>query len=189
VPEPTKRIIVDGVEFSRLFLFPRILGAITASLQPGRWVLGLLVLIALIAAGRLWDGLTVPCVNPGGLTHGRWFAGSVQVDNYHMLVQDTARQFALPDGVTVEQAQQMRPSKFMRYVADSYRHRRGEIDAADDRARQALDEQYLRAVRRLNESRPRGAFEATLDHVTDSVGQTVDGVLALSARTALLGVS
>ncbi|MHC4348878.1 MAG: hypothetical protein ACYS15_10170 [Planctomycetota bacterium] len=67
-----KRIVVEGVEYAQLVQFPRILRAVTASFQPSRLVLGLLMVAALMTVGRCdagqgaADGLAGGRVGAGG---------------------------------------------------------------------------------------------------------------------------
>src|SRR6185503_6280859 len=89
MPEPAKRIIVDGVALHRIFSFPRILLAAAGALQPARIALALLMVTALITAGRVWDALTPHHVHPQGLTAGAWAAdtqgGMLQMELHRAL--------------------------------------------------------------------------------------------------------
>ena len=67
-----KRIVVEGVEFAQLVQFPRILRAVTAAFQPGRLALGLMMIVVLMTAGRVWDSVFAPSVSPEGLLADRW---------------------------------------------------------------------------------------------------------------------
>ena len=62
-----RRIVGEGVELGRLFRFPTILRAVSMAFGPPRLVLGLLLVVSLMTAGRLWDGVTDPRVSPEGL--------------------------------------------------------------------------------------------------------------------------
>jgi len=66
-----KHTIVEGVDFSQVLAFPKILRAITMSFAPGRLALGLLMVVAILTAGRIWDSVTTPTVHPDGLMDGQ----------------------------------------------------------------------------------------------------------------------
>ncbi len=70
--EFNRRIIIDGVAFSEVVQFPKLLGSCTAALQPARLLIGLLMVTGVMTFGRVWDGLTEPTVHPDGLLAGRW---------------------------------------------------------------------------------------------------------------------
>ena len=63
-----QRTIVDGVEFERVFGFPSIFIAIASSMQPARLLIGFMMVIVLMASGRLWDSVSPSLAVPLGST-------------------------------------------------------------------------------------------------------------------------
>ncbi|MGY8756207.1 MAG: hypothetical protein ACKVLC_02425, partial [Phycisphaerales bacterium] len=53
-----QRTIVDGVDFGKVFQFQHLFGAIGSSMQPGRMILGLCMVLILFAGGRIWDSVS-----------------------------------------------------------------------------------------------------------------------------------
>ena len=52
-----RRVIVDGVDFRELFVFPRIFSSVFAALQPARMIIALFMVLLLVSIGRLWDSI------------------------------------------------------------------------------------------------------------------------------------
>lgn len=184
--ESGKHVIVDGVEFGRVWLFPRLLESITAAMQPGRMIIALFMVVLLIALGRTWDRVTDANVNPAGLVQGRFedFPGEHQA--------------ALAMGVTVF-ARSHLPSAELResttfnvrqvsgWMREGYREARAK--AASDDEREQIDATYSTLMRQIESTRPRGDFEATVDHVAASLRMMLDGALNLSLPTVLEGAN
>ena len=72
MPKPQKRLIVDEVDFSRVFQFHRIFRAVTMALHPPRLALALLMVVTVVAVGTTWDALTRPGIHPLGFEGGAW---------------------------------------------------------------------------------------------------------------------
>ena len=69
--EPRQRIVVDGVAFSQVFRFQKILSAITHAMQPPRLLVALFMVVALVAVGRMWDAWSGdPTIHPQGILSG-----------------------------------------------------------------------------------------------------------------------
>ena len=188
MPEQKKRVIVEGVDFSQLFQFHRILGAATAALQPARLVIGLLMVTALITFGRIWDGAAPPTVSPMGLAADPWRAdmhGSAHQARLHnAMVSFSVSGAPQPaPGATNE----LNTATVMQAIQTEYQTRRLALESED--ARRNLDQQYARLVGDLNETRPRGVFEATVDHVLGGFNQTVQGIFSLEFDRIVAGLN
>lgn len=179
-----KRVIVDGVDFQQVFLFPRILGAMTAAMQPGRLVIALLMVVTLITAGRLWDAATQPNMHPGGLTRYEWTNQAEHERALAAAIMSFASHRALP-GDPVRDWGTLKTREVMSWVQDGYLEQRGRAD--DDQERAMIDEQYRIITERVELTRPRGDFEGTMEHAGRSFQMMLDGVFALSVANTLAG--
>ena len=182
--ESSKRVIVDGVEFERVWLFPRIIGAMTAAMQPGRLIIALFMVILLIALGRMWDKYTEPNVHPGGLLMGRYDFPDIARHQAQLMMTLSQRaparlQPMSAQDVTFDAAQ------VQEWIRETYVIERGK--ATDPDARDAIDAAYLAARKQIDATRPRGDFEATIDHIIVSFRMMLDGVIALSPASVLVG--
>jgi len=186
VAEQGKRVIVDGVEFRRVCLFPRILNEVAAAMQPARMIIALFMVVLLIAVGRTWDRVTEANVSPRGLLHGRvtW-------------EERAAHQEALVAGVLAfanEHAQGGDPSKWSSlktrqvkaWVVEGHLKKRGEMKT--DEEREPIDNTYVAIMRQIEETRPLGDFEATVDHAAASFRGVLVGVYHLSIAETLSGL-
>ncbi|MDP7009701.1 MAG: hypothetical protein QGI78_09045 [Phycisphaerales bacterium] len=63
-----QKTIVDGVDFERVFQFPSIFVAIASSMQPARLLIGFMMVVVLMATGRLWDSQAPAMHAPLGST-------------------------------------------------------------------------------------------------------------------------
>ena len=55
-----QKTYIDGIDFKNVFQFQSIFGAIASSFQPVRLTIGLLMVLVLFAAGRMWDSSSLP---------------------------------------------------------------------------------------------------------------------------------
>jgi len=55
-----QKTYIDGIDFKNVFQFQSIFGAIASSFQPVRLTIGLLMVLVIFAAGRLWDSISEP---------------------------------------------------------------------------------------------------------------------------------
>jgi hypothetical protein len=189
VADTEKRIVVEGVEYAQLVQFPKILRAVTAGFQPSRLVLGLLMVVALMTIGRVWDGVTTHKVPPAGLTAAEWDP------------QDAYEAQGILRAVLAEWAPEMEQPEdepdardVLAAVHAAYRVERKqlvkEIDESEDgpeRLRQR-DEAYLATLEQIDSVRPRGIFEATVHHVTASFNEIVQGLATLELDMFFAGV-
>ena len=184
-----KRIVVEGVEYAQLVQFPRILRAVTASFQPSRLVLGLLMVAALMTIGRVWDGVTPDRVPPAGLLADEW-APEEAHQAQGVLRAELARW--APD---VEQPEgDLDARRVLHTVQAAYRVERkqlaAELEDAEDGPERlgARDEAYLATLEQIDSIRPRGIFEATVAHVTGSFNEMVRGLVTLDLKEFFSGV-
>jgi hypothetical protein len=189
VADTEKRIVVEGVEYAQLVQFPRILRAVTASFQPSRLVLGLLMVAALMTGGRIWDGVTPNSVPPAGLLADEWAP-----EEAHQ-AQGVLRAVLAGWAPDVEQPEgDLDARRVLQTVQAAYRVERKQLaadlaDAEDGPERLgARDEAYLATLEQIDSIRPRGIFEATVAHVTDSFNGVVRGLITLDLKEFFSGV-
>lgn len=183
MPEPKKRIIVDGIDFRQLFMFPVILRAVPGAMQPPRLLIGLFMVLILITFGRVWDGVTTPAVHPAGLAHG-----DLSVDDaaeaqrvYRSVLQTYASHRLSGEGPT----QHFTAREVLRDMEKGYRQQRDEALGAEQLHRQ--DREFLDAISRVDQVRPKGVFEATASFAIGSFHRVVRGVLTLQPMEAAQG--
>jgi len=189
VADTEKRIVVEGVEYAQLVQFPRILRAVTASFQPSRLVLGLLMVAALMTGGRVWDGVTPNSVPPAGLLADEWAP-----EEAHQ-AQGVLRAVLAAWAPDVEQPEgDLDARRVLHTVQAAYRVDRKQLaaelaDAEDGPERLgARDEAYLATLEQVDSIRPRGIFEATVVHVTGSFNELVRGLITLDLKEFFSGV-
>ena len=73
------RMIVDEMEFGRVFRFGRVLKAVGSSLQPGRLAIGVLVVALLGLGGQVSDWLAAGAIPSQGLAAEPW-EGHIQCE-------------------------------------------------------------------------------------------------------------
>ena len=180
MPDPDKRVVVDGVDFTEVFQFPKVLRAIVMAFQPPRLVVALLMIVALVTVGRIWDRFTEPTVAPGGLLA----IGSLDDEQRDQALQAVVREYVgqsrLPEG----DPGTWEVGEMLGRVGAEYRHRRDIAqETEDDDARQrqsaAVDEQYLEIIDRIDAVRPLGTFEASIKHATASFSRIIRGFVLL----------
>jgi hypothetical protein len=178
VSEPKKRIVVDGVEFSQIFFFPKILACVLSALQPTRLTIGLLMVAALITFGRIWDGLAPAPIHPDGLT-----AGNATAADTTALQQTLLRglfEFA-PDRAPAS-GTELDVDEAQHWIEEGYRRQRH--DADDETEVAAIDANFASVILAIDASRPKGAFEALAKHVGAGVSALVQSVLELRPADA-----
>ncbi|MSR70297.1 MAG: hypothetical protein EXS17_08145 [Phycisphaerales bacterium] len=166
---------VDSVDISNVFPCVTLLSAIHAGLRPSRLLFAFALLLALVAAGRLWDGLSPSTYGPAGLLAGT-ARESQLVDS-----QDSARSLVIPALRSDQRAQAATASLDQlavllqesaastspdRIDAARYAKLAGTIDAARPRQSfEALDEavrtSFFAALRAVSRADWAGALDAT----------------------------
>ena len=64
---------VDSIDWPSILPFLKIFGAVSTGLRPTRIALSFVLLLTVVAAGRVWDGIAPPSSSPEGL-----FAGPIR---------------------------------------------------------------------------------------------------------------
>lgn len=186
MPEPTKRITVDSVDFSELFQFQRIFHAISASLQPPRLIIGLLLVLAIITFGKGWDRYDRwrdggPDISPYGLHQGdatdfdraaskRTLLGAIKkyVPEEDRPQPDTdVTAWALEDMLALQ-------PKMPGY----YREFRATIENESQLERS--DAEFANVMGEINRTRLRSPWEATSKAVSDGFRTIIQGSLSFS---------
>ena len=171
-----RRTIVEQVEFAQVFGFFKILRAVTMALQPPRLVLGLLMVAALMSAGRGWDWATEPTVHPDGLIAGLW------TEDDDRRAQPT---FQAAMRAYVEDADRPEPDsetghlearQVLEAVQSGYLKKRQAVEG-DELPPELNELDYFTTMERLEANRPRGAFEATVTHATESFRDLVSTII------------
>lgn len=183
MPEPKKRIIVDGIDFRQLFMFPLIFRAVPGAMQPPRLLIGLFMVLFLITFGRAWDGVSTPAVHPSGLERGEMTVDDAAEAQrvYRSVLQTYASHRLSGEGPT----QHFTAREVLRDMEKSYRQQRDESLGAEQLQR--LDRAYLDALSRIDQVRPKGVFEATSSYAIGSFHRVVRGVLTLQPLEAARG--
>lgn len=175
-----QRVVVDGVDFPSLILFPRIFNAVPASLAPRRLLLCLFLFVALLTFGRLWDAIAGPSISPAGLVAGRM--SDAERSDINRLFRDSIMLWARdsqhrpagdPTSWTGLSARQT-----MGHMHAGYAATRATI--TDAAVLQRQDTQFAAALQRVHQARPRGPFEATIDDLTTQYHRVVRSATALS---------
>ena len=185
--ENKKRVIVEGVDFSQLLLFPRLLAAAVSALQPARLIIALLMVTALITGGRVWDALTTPAVSPKGLAEGRW-RDDVHGPAYQSAIRNATLRFSAVTAPSVSGSatSTINPDDALAQIAADYRQKRIGTTAAEDQ--RELDEVYQQTLRDIDDVAPRGVFAAAGDHAISSFEQFVAGLITFKFAVALDGL-
>ncbi|HJN71330.1 MAG: hypothetical protein HOC93_07680 [Phycisphaerae bacterium] len=171
-----QRTIVDGIDFERVFKFPLIITAITNSMQPARLLIGFVMVIVLMATGRLWDSLAPTLAIPLGsdaevseLTQQR----QVVIALSGTILGNTA-----PDNLqtwSVQDAQSHLLTAWSEHEAS------GSVSRKD---RDEFEKLYLD----LESIRPLGPFESSASFVSSKWNAIVDAALNLDAVGSWQGV-
>ena len=169
-----ERVVVDQIDFRSALVFPRVLNAATGTFQPARLLAATFIVLALAVAGRFYDALRGPTIQPAGLLA----PSRSQIDS--AVASDVARRAAL-ENLPPEQrpaGMDVRGGIDVETVYVSLQNRLGSVsDREADGIRRALE--------RLDSYRPKGTF----DSFSLAVGRCVDslavGVLTVSPAVSL----
>ena len=178
-----RRTIVEQVDFAQVFGFFKILRAVTMGFQPPRLALGLVMVAALMVAGRAWDWATEPTIHPDGLTAaaGLWTDGDALRARmtYQAAIGAYVDDADQPDGDPANW--ELEAHEVMALVSRGYLKKRRAVE--EDEVPHTLNEaDYVRTMERLEEVRPRGTFEATARHVTDEFSALVSTIILVEPR-------
>ncbi len=164
----------DAVELARLLPSVSLFGAFYSALRPSRILFAFALLLVLVVAGRLWDGVTPTAYGPGGLLAGppreiqlveaQESARSLVIPVLRESDRARAATLSLDDlAVLLRENAEANPAQF---DAARYAKIAGTIDAARPRAsfealHEAVRESVISAVSALARADGRGAFDAT----------------------------
>ena len=182
-----RRTIVEQVEFAQVFGFPKILRAVTMGFQPPRLALGLVMVAALMVAGRAWDWATEPTIHPEGLTAGLWTDGDARRARmtYQSAILAYVDDADQPDGDSADW--EFVAHEVMAVVSRGYLQKRRAVEE-DEVPRTLNEDDYFRTMERLEEARPRGTFEATARHVTDGFSAVISSIVLVEPRAFFVAV-
>ncbi len=179
-----RRITLQGAEPSVHIRFAPVLRAVTAAFAPPRLILGLLLVAALMTAGRIWDGFTRPTVSPDGLLAGE--ITEAQRERLSGTLEDALRRFGIePGGVRTDSEGALDPDDVLDRIARSCREQREEA-GADQARREALDASFRTTAEAIRSALPRSTFDAAITHVVDSFNGLVKGLLSLRLDGCIL---
>lgn len=179
MPESSKRIIVDGVDFANVFQFHRILRAIAMAVQPPRLIIALLMVMTLMTAGHVWDALTTPTINPTGFLKGPIKEAEATSAQRVIRYEMNAWNLSLPTDI--------KEKVDAREALNKIRAAAIEQLAAEDANHDRISARYTSSVNDIEAVRPRGTFEATTDYVSTSFNRMINGVISLDLRDVLVG--
>ncbi len=166
-----KRIVGEGVELGRLFRFPTILRAVSMAFGPPRLVLGLLLVVSLLTAGRLWDGVTDPKVSPEGLWE---FSEEEDREALEVVLAEALATYVKDPN---EWPDEPRDAIAVAELIKTH-YRQDRRDLAKESRPQA-DREFSKTFTKIDDGRPRGTFEATLSHVTTKFNGIIRGLVSL----------
>jgi len=164
-----QRTVVDGVDFERVFKCSSILVAIASSMQPARLCIGFVMVIVLMATGRLWDSLAPELAVPLNTT----IEVSVlsQVRQVAIAQSGTALGNTAPNDLqkwSVKDAQ-------LHLLSAWADHEASGLNSKNDRVE--FEKLYLE----LESLRPLGPFETSATFVSTEWNKIVDAALNLDA--------
>jgi hypothetical protein len=168
------RITVEGAELASLFRFPAILRGVTMAFAPPRLIAGLLLVAALMTAGRIWDGLREPRIAPAGL-----LAGGISGDDAaeaQSVMRRALRDAGVDEASVGAEGEVLDPRDVA--LALLAAHRRGWA-GAEAAARGGLEERLRESLEEIDRVRPRGTFEATLGAVVGGFTGLLQALLTL----------
>ncbi|MDP6541878.1 MAG: hypothetical protein QGF07_03740, partial [Phycisphaerales bacterium] len=164
-----QKTIVDGVDFDKVFRFPSIITAIASSMQPARLLIGFMMVIVIMASGRLWDSfapsLSVPLGSAGD-----------------ELVLNQQRQLAIAESGTAlgktapEDLKEWSVQDAQSHLLSAWSvHKENGSVSQEDR------DEFKRLYLALESVRQLGPFESSAIYVTSEWNKIVDSALNLDA--------
>ncbi len=181
-----RRVLVDTVDFRGIFRFPRLLGSITAAMQPPRLLIGLFMIVLLICLGNLWDGLLGAPVPPGGLEVAEQNAADVA--NTNSLYRNFLNRFVAKDDLPANwETANLSASRVIALGTSGYRKSRAESAKNESVNLKIQDDAFQKELAVIERNRPMGMFEASTKQVTKGVRTIIAGVSVLDAREVFSG--
>ena len=147
----------------RCWRFPSILKAVGTSLQPGRLIIGLLVITVLIFGGQIWDTVVPGTVSARGLSGGEFTEHALDAQGQ---LRRAARRWGGSDLASDAPTPTAREVLAMLSQAKAKSIAEGELDQVKT---------INRTMQQINAIRPRGAFEASVNVLGQNLDQFVEG--------------
>ena len=148
----------------RCWRFPTILKAIGTSLQPGRLIIGLLVITVLMLGGQIWDSIAPATVSPRGLEAGTFIEHSLDEQG---VLRRAIRRWG--SGELAADAPTPSADSVLTVLAEA--RSKAVASGEGEAAIKSIDDM----VKQVDSIRPRGAFGASLDVLAHNLEQLVDG--------------
>jgi hypothetical protein len=193
--DPSRRVVVDRIEFLEVFHWWRIVQAVPMAMQPPKLIIGLLMVAALMSIGRIWDSAAGPRITPAALLGDP--VTDEEIEAYHDALRAAATRYA-PEAVSTnpnETALPDAPVVLQRIAAGYARQRSAAAAPAQDPGPEALRAQaaeahaaYLATMAELERLRPRGLFESALGFTVDRFNTCIRATLTLRPREAVHAV-
>ena len=187
MPDPSKRIIVDGVDASSFLYFPRIFKAVAGSLQVPRLLIGLLMALSIATFGRGWDKTFDATISSAGLMAGDFDAEEEQQAQLELreIVMRWALETDRPAGAADGNWPMLDPEEVFEQVQRGYLEER---KTTPDESIRASDERYRAALMRVRDLAPKGAYEATMNEIVVGFESIVQGTLSVEIMRVADGV-
>jgi len=172
----TQKTVIDGVDFGRVFKFSSIFTAIASSMQPARLLIGFLMVLVLMATGRLWDSFAPALEIPFGTVEE--FATLSQERQVAIAQSGTALGKTAPEDLQSWSVQDAQSYLLSAWAA----HQVQEQVSQEDRV------EFERLYLTLESVRPLGPFESSAIYVANAWNGIVEGALNLNAVESWKGV-
>lgn len=146
---------VDSIDWPSILPFLKIFGAVSTGLRPTRIALSFVLLLTVVAAGRVWDGIAPPSTSPEGL-----FAGPIR-EKQLSDAQEAVRSVIIPSLLQEQHANAQTASldELEILLADAIRvNTTNPIEPS----------RYSSLMRMIDAARPRPSFEALHEAVRTS---------------------
>ncbi len=163
---------VDLVDWKSILPFLNIFGAVPAGLRPTRIALAFVLLLTVVAVGRIWDGFAPPTSSPDGL-----FAGPIR-EKQLVDAQESVRAVLIPVLLQEQRAQAQTASldQLETLLGDAIR-----VSTANP----IEPARYSSLMRMIDAARPRSSFEALNEAVRTSFYGLISSVSRADFPTAL----
>lgn len=174
--EPNRPVSVREIDWDQVMLFRHLARALSLSLQPGRVIMGFMLIVALMVSGHLWDAVAGERIGPVGLAVPAFDSDATQAT-----FRDLARN---PDLVGIEFVEQARAAdriearELIEAIGAHYRR-------MDEEFRLIERPEFEFALARIDAVRSIGTFAASVDYITDNARGITVALLHLSPGTAL----
>lgn len=152
----------------RCWRFPSILKAVGTSLQPGRLIIGLLVVTVLVFGGQIWDAAVPGTVSPRGLSDGVFVEHTLDAEGQ---LRRAVRRW----GVTDLASEDNTPTAAAALAILSKAKARSIAEGESDQVKT-----ISRTMQQIDSIRPRGAFEASVDMLSQNFDQFLKGISRVS---------